>query len=264
MRHQWIRVCLRAAGCGLLLLACTASHAVAQNAPSRLVFTVGVPDSASSQPALNVSMAVEERGLAMWSGSVSDFGVAVEVTQSNWTLRGLTGMTTLPIDGQLRPNLRQFEIVRNVYATRSFSVAGGGGIREEWDGTRTLIGRVLAGSDLGSGRLQGSLVMERATSSPRPHDAADVVTTLGWSRRVGERVSLGVESIGQDLEGMWNPAEADGGAKLLVGPSVQAQSKHGVWSASLTAGPVVHSSPGTPPHPFGVFASANWMPALHR
>jgi hypothetical protein len=48
-------------------------------------------------------------------------------------------------------------------------VAGGGGIREEWDGTRTLIGRVLAGSDLGSGHLQGSLVMERATSSPRPH-----------------------------------------------------------------------------------------------
>jgi hypothetical protein len=82
----------------LLLLACTASHAVAQNAPSRLVFTVGVPDSASSQPALHVSMAVEERGLAMWSGSVSDFGVAVEIMQSKWTLRGLTGTTTLPID----------------------------------------------------------------------------------------------------------------------------------------------------------------------
>ena len=264
MPHRAMLVCPRIAGWVFLFSACTASVAAAQSAPSRLTFTVGVPDSAPSQPTLNVSMAVEERGLAMWSGAASDFGVAVEVSQSGWTIRGLTGMTSLPIDGQQRPNLRQVEIVRTVYATRSFSVAGGGGIREEWDGTRTFIGRVLAGSDFARGRVQGSLVLERATSSPRLHDAADVITTLGWSRAVSDRVSLGVESIGQDLEGLWNPAEADGGARLLVGPSIQAQSKHGAWTARFTAGPVAHRQPGTSPHPFGVFASATWIPALHR
>jgi len=263
MRHRGIRVCLRSAGLLLLLSACSASAAGAQSAPARLTFTVGVPE-APSQPTLSVSMAVEERGLAMWSGTASDFGVAVEVTKSRWTLRGLTGMTSLPIDGRERPNLRQAEVLRTLYALRSLSVAGGGGIREEWDGTRTFIGCVLAGSDFARGRLQGSVVLERATSSPRLHDAADVITTLGWSRPVGNRVSLGVESIGQDLEGLWNPAEADGGARLLVGPSIQAQSTHGAWTASFTAGPVAHSQPGTSPHPFGVFASATWMPALHR
>ena len=92
----------------------------------------------------------------------------------------------------------------------------------------------VAGSDLGRGRLQGSVVLERAVSSPLRHDAAHVVTSLGWSRRIGDRIGLGVEGIGQDLEGFWNPAEADGGAKLRVGPSLHARSKSGDWAMSLT------------------------------
>ena len=139
-----------------------------------------------------------------------------------------------------------------------------------------FIGRVLAGADVGHGRLQGSLVIERAVSSPLRHDAADVVTSLGWSRRIGDRISIGVEGIAQDLEGLWSPAEVDGGAKLIVGPSFHAQSKRGDWVASLTAGPVVHApsvaSPpdvasATYPHSgrhFGVFASASWVPSLRR
>ena len=67
------------------------------------------------------------------------------------------------------------------------------------------------------------------------------ITSLGWSRRIDNRISVGVESIGQDLEGLWNPAEADGGAKLLVGPSFHAYSKGGDWSTSVIAGPVVRT-----------------------
>ena len=185
-------------------------------------------------------------------------------------------MTTLPVDGHSRPTFQQVEVVRRLFSTGSMSVAGGGGIRQEWDGTRVLVGRVLAGSDLGRGRLQGSLVMEHTMSSPLVHDAADVVTSLGWSRRIGDRFSAGVEGIGQDLEGLWNPAEVDGGAKLLVGPSFHVQSKRGDWAASFTAGPVIHpasvASPPGVPRPadssggrhFGLFASATWVPALHR
>ena len=152
------------------------------------------------------------------------------------------------------------------------SVAGGGGIRQEWDGTSVLIGRVLAGSNLGRGTLQGSVVIERVTSSPARHDAADVVTSLGWSRPIGDRVSVGVEGIGQDLEGLWDPAEADGGARLLTGPSLHVHSKSGHWAASLIAGPVLQRapitvSPATPARGgghFGLFASASWVPSLRR
>ena len=57
--------------------------------------------------------------------------------------------------------------------------------------------------------LQGSVVMERAVASPLKRDAADVVTTLGWSRPIGVGISDGIEGIGQDLEGLWDPAEVD-------------------------------------------------------
>ena len=257
---------------------CAASPSYAQDPRTPLVFTVGVPDrTASSTTALQIAPVVEERGLAMWSDGEADFGVAATQSGSRWTLRSIASMTNVPIEGGFRPSLRQVELVRNVYSTPSLSIDGGGGIREEWDGTRTLIGRVLAGSDLGSGRLQGSLVMERSVSSPRTrHDAADVVTTFGWSRPIGDRLHLGIESIGQDLEGLWNPAEADGGARLLVGPSVQTQSKHRTWTTSLTAGPVIHrlarsasAATAAPPalaggNHFAIFASASWMPSMHR
>jgi len=124
------------------------------------------------------------------------------------------------------------------------------------------IGRMMARTDVGRGRLQGSVIIERAVSSLVERDAADFITTLGWSRRIGKRTSLGVESIGQDLEGLWNRAEAEGGAKLLVGPSFQARSPAGDWAASLTAGPVVH--PQSSGHHFGIFASASWVPSLRR
>src|SRR5262249_29153451 len=135
-------------------------------------------------------------------------------------------------------------------------------------------GRVLAGADLGRGRLQGSVVLERAASS-RTRDAADLVTSLGWSRPIDEGMSFGVESIAQDLEGLWNPTEADGGAKVLVGPSFHAQSHNGSWAATVIAGaavqrlstssPVVHA--GTEishGHHFGFFASASWVPSPRR
>jgi hypothetical protein len=264
----------RSAGWTLTVWASAAVNAFAQAPP--LVFTVAVPERTSSEATLRASAVVEERGLALWGGAASDFGVGVALSEHGWTIRSITSMTTLPIAGHGRRMFQQLEIVRPLFSTGSTSVAGGGGIREEWDGTRVFIGRVLAGSDIGQGRLQGSLVLERAVSSPLKHDAADVVTSLGWSRRVGDRISLGVEGIGQDLEGLWDPAEVDGGARLLLGPSLHVQSKSGEWAASLTAGPVLHSpSVVSPPNVpaatylsggshFGIFASASWVPSVHR
>jgi hypothetical protein len=262
--------CLRTAGLILALGACATVNAAAQDRPP-LVFTAASPDRTSPDTALQASAVVEERGLALWSGTASDFGVGVTLSTSGWAVRSIASMVALPFDKHERLTFQQLEIVRPIFSTGSASVAGGGGIRQEWDGTRVLIGRVLAAADMGGGRIQGSLVLERVAVSPLKHDAADVVTSVGWSRRVGDRAGVGIEGIGQDLEGFWNPAEADGGAKLLIGPSLHLRSKRGDWDASLTAGPVVHTPsttrpsdlagapPGTGRH-FGLFASASWLP----
>jgi len=245
----------------IALLGASFDRALAQ-AP-QLVFTVTPPDvsQAPTTTVTRLSAVVEERGLVLWSGAASDFGVGVTVSTPHWTVRSITSMTTLPLDGRDRPTFQQFEIVRPLLASDRAAVAGGAGMRYEWDGTNVLIGRVMAGFDLGPGRLQGSLVFERAMSSTTRHDAADLVTTIGWSKPITDRVGFGVEGIGQDLEGFWDPAEADGGAKLLVGPSLHAESHSGKWSASLTVGPVINTQSS---HHLGIFASASWVPSLGR
>jgi hypothetical protein len=266
---------LRSTCVAFALWAGIAANVLAQAPP--LVFTVGAPERTTPETIAQTFVVVEERGLALWSGAASDFGAGVSLAGSRWTIRSVASMTMLPYDGSHnRPSFQQFEVVKSMLGTGSLSVGGGGGIRQEWDGTPVLIGRVLAGADMARGRLQGSLVVERAVASPIRTDAADIVTSLGWSRRVGDRIAFGVEGIGQDLEGLWNPAEADGGAKLLVGPSLHVQSKTGDWAASLTAGPVIRtvstlSPPGMPAttdprsgHHFGMFASATWAPSLRR
>jgi hypothetical protein len=254
---------------GLWMVA--ASTAFAQTPP--LVFTTSLPEPSESRERTTIesSAVVEERGLALWSGAASDFGVGVEVSRRDWTIRSVTSMRTLAIDRHDHPTFEQIEILRPIAASQSFSVAAGGGVRQEWDGTRVLIARALAGAQALGGRLQGSLVIERAFGpAGADRDAADLITTVGWSRRIGERFGAGVEGIGQDLEGFWNPAEAEGGARLLVGPSMHVRSRRGEWTASATVGPVLHTlssaavsngaamgrlSSGA--H-FGVFASANW------
>jgi hypothetical protein len=248
-------------------------QAMAQVPP--LVFTMPLPERTPSEPTPQLSLLIEERGLALWSGATSDFGIGTTSAGSYGSVRSVVSTRVLPVGDRARPTFQQIEVVRPLLSIGATALAGAGGIRQEWDGTQVLIGRLLVRSDIGQGVIHGSLVMERATSSPLRHDTADMVTSLGWSRRIGRRSSIGIEGLGQDLEGLWNPGEADGGAKLLVGPSIHAESLSGHWVANVTAGPVMHRLPTAQPtdpvarypstgHHFGVFVSASWAPSLHH
>ena len=243
-----------------------AATAAGQTPP--LVFTAAPPARDSSSADVHAAPVVAERGLAMWEGA-ADFGLGVDMQSARWTVRSVASLYAIPLGGHPRPTFQQVELLRPVLTRSSASVAAGGGIREEWDGTRVLLGRALAGVEMAGGRLQGSFVMERALSSRVRRDAADLVTSVGWSRRVGARVAVGVEGIGQDLEGFWDASEADGGARLLVGPSLQVRSRRGDWSASATLGPVFKSTTTpssaltrmqTGGRNYGIFASASWLP----
>ena len=119
------------------------------------------------------------------------------------------------------------------------SLALGGGVRHEWSGVDVLIGRVTAGKTWASSRLAGNVVFEHPMAAPG-RDAVDLTTTAGWTARVTRAVSIGVEGIGEDLEGFWDPDEAEGGARLLVGPSLHVAGAKAKWQVTVTGGPLFH------------------------
>ena len=53
---------------------------------------------------------------------------------------------------------------------------------------------------------------------------------------------LGVEAIGEDLEGFWESEEREGGARLLAGPSFHISPAGQRWQLTATGGPMFHPS----------------------
>jgi hypothetical protein len=65
---------------------------------------------------------------------------------------------------------------------------------------------------------------------------------MGVSRRLVPALYAGVEFIGEDLEGFWEAAETEGGARILVGPSIRIAPPNKRWQVSVAGGPMIHAS----------------------
>ncbi len=125
----------------------------------------------------------------------------------------------------------------------SLSFAAGGGMRHESAGVNVLIGRVATGRSVRGSRLQANIVFEKPLSAGR--DRIDLITSAGWTRPITRAWWLGIEGIGEDLEGFWDAAEAEGGARLLLGPSVRVAPPGRRWQVALTGGPVLRATNST-------------------
>ena len=69
-----------------------------------------------------------------------------------------------------------------------------------------------------------------------------MITTFGWMLRASRTLRLGVEAVGEDLEGLWEQDEAEGGAKLYLGPALHwARPGERLW-ASLGGGPILYAT----------------------
>ncbi len=119
-------------------------------------------------------------------------------------------------------------------------MAVGGGVRHEAPGVNVLLARVAAGRGFGTWRMDGNALFEKPLSIGR--DAVDLITTVGISRRLARAVYLGAELIGEDLEGFWEVAEAEGGARLLLGPSLRVAPPSQHWQLSVAGGPIIRGS----------------------
>lgn len=225
----------------LSLLGCLAGAGTARAQGQPFVFSVTTSEAARHATTMTYDTAFGERPfdtstdagrLEQRVGLQASFG-------GRFTLLASLGVS--PDERDLRVSQRAELLVNLLSASQhGVSLAGGVGMRHESAGIDVLVGRVAVGRPLGVSRLQANVLFEKPLASDR--DPVDLVTTVGWTRPVTPSVWLGAEGIGEDLEGFWDPNEAEGGARLLIGPSVRVAPPSRQWSLALTGGPVLRAS----------------------
>jgi hypothetical protein len=96
-----------------------------------------------------------------------------------------------------------------------FDAAISAGYLRELGGDNGLWARVAVAGDIGRVRLSLTALGEHVFAEGR--DGVDVLLTSGASVAIAPFFRAGAEYVVQDLEGAWDPEEADGGIRHFVG-----------------------------------------------
>jgi hypothetical protein len=229
----------------LLCLACLllAGPAAAQVRPFVFTVTTG-PSGSASLPDIQTWTAYYDSGYGQrtgepfgYDGVEQRFGVQGRLG-AGFTLLGHVG---LGIGDVATRSSQQAEVLKDLLGSTStvrFAVGVGG--RREWEGTSTALARVCLGWSSRKTVLFGNALIEKPFAAGR--DAVDLITTLGWLQNVGHGLRLGVEAVGEDLEGFWEAEEAEGGAKLYAGPALHWTAPAGRLWLSAGGGPIVYAT----------------------
>jgi hypothetical protein len=216
-----------------------APAARAQDRPFVFSLTTA-PDSSKSQVSFDYNIGLGDSTFRAATTNGPEQRIGVQASVGRWTLVGRFGVAS--VANATYQTSQQGEVLYSVFtqASDGLAVAVGGGMLREAGGASVLLARVVAGREFGLWRLHGNALFQKPLAAGR--DAVDLITTVGWSRRLGGSVSLGLEGIVEDIEGFWDPSEAEGGARLLVGPSLHIAPSGRRWQLSFAGGPMFHPS----------------------
>lgn len=114
------------------------------------------------------------------------------------------------------------------------------GVSRDMSNVKAIYSRITASFDAASWRFGGNARFEKAFSNDR--DDIDLITSIGFHHRIAGSLFAGVEAVGEDLEGFWDSEEAEGGAKLLVGPSLNMAPANSRFAFSVCGGPVFYAT----------------------
>jgi hypothetical protein len=219
------------------IVACAATPAAAQERP----FLFSIATTAKSTPAIrfDYDVGTSERTFQSDATSRPEQRIGAQAALGRLTLLARFGISDV---GSSYQSSQSGELLYSMLGNEraAVAVAAGGGVLHEAGGVNVLLARLTAGHNADSWLLHGNMVFQKPMSSGR--DELDVVTSLGWARKFAHGVSLGAEMVGEDLEGFWEAEEAEGGARLLVGPSVRVAPAGRKWQLIATGGPLFHPS----------------------
>jgi hypothetical protein len=212
--------------------------AAAQDRP--FLFSISTPRTAEPHASMHVDTGFGERAFDLVESDRPEQRFGIQASLG----RGVTLLARVGIasDNRDTQSSQQAELLYSLVRVPSYqgTLAAGLGMRHESAGTNVLIGRVIAGRNFSAWRLDGNLLFEKPFSVNR--DAVDLITSFGIARRVLPALHLGLEVIGEDLEGFWEANEAEGGARLLAGPSIRIAPPSQHWQVSIAGGPLVHAT----------------------
>jgi len=144
-------------------------------------------------------------------------GVVYGISQK-WSLMSVAG-ALIEGNSTVRLGSAQVEAMRTlmVQDRSRVNLSAGVGFLKEYTGVDVLLARFALGRNFTRWNLNSNFVLEKPLVSGR--DAVDVITTFTSAYRVLPWLWAGIDAIGEDLEGFFEPEEAEGGAKLMVGPT---------------------------------------------
>jgi hypothetical protein len=220
--------------CTFALMGLTVASALAQERP--FVFSVTTTTD-HARSALHVEYDVGAGESVFHSGTANqpEQRIALQASWRRLTMIGRVGMVS---SGSAYQGAQSGEALVSLVNPSRAMLSIGGGVLHEAGGVNVLLARLVGGRNAETWRMAGNLVLQKPLSGER--DAVDLITTLGWARKLSPAVSLGVESVAEDLEGFWDPLEAEGGARILVGPSLHVSPPGRKWQLTATGGPSFH------------------------
>ncbi len=223
----------------LIVLTLSARSAAAQDRP--FLFSVSAPERDDRRAAVHYDASFGERPFDLVEGDRPEQRFGVQASFGNGFI--VLGRVGLAVDGRDTRSSQQGEVLYSPRRGR-LGVAAGVGMRHESAGVNVLLGRVIAGRRFDAWRLDGNLLFEKPFSTGR--DAVDLITTFGVARTLTPMLHAGLEVIGEDLEGFWEAEEAEGGARILIGPSLRLAPPTQRWQVSVTGGPIIHATTSDP------------------
>jgi len=156
--------------------------------------------------------------------------------------------------------LQQAELLRDFIGGNQpmgFRIGGGLGFRHEFNNDNVAFSRITAAYDVTSWKVGANVRLEKAFDARR--DGLDIITSIGLHRHISGQFYGGLEAVGQDLEGFWETDEAEGGARLLVGPSVNYAPSGSRFAFTLCGGPIIYATRSS--NTQGQFAAYRELPA---
>jgi hypothetical protein len=204
----------------------------------RFIFSLTTAEDARPAVRVDYDLGFGERAFQSDFENQPEQRFGIQASRGRFTFLGRVGIAEV---GSSYQSSQSGEALYSILRPEGgIALAAGGGVLHEADGVNVLLARVAAGRTAENWQLHGNLLFQKPMSSER--DAVDLITSIGWARRLSRAVSLGVEAIGEDLEGFWETEEAEGGARLLAGPSLHIAPSGQRWQLTATGGPMFHPS----------------------